>query len=153
MRALAEVTNASSCSIGLCFSEHERCFSNISPRFVPLRGMMTTGTETWLQSITVSGDITIPAGELVISDGLSSGTTHILFPEAVDFRHCVTPLLNAEFNLGIIPLRHRVRRVSFFQSKQSYIQKGGPQMPGPMSNTLDERQADVAAADSVELVE
>jgi len=37
---------------------------------MPLSGMMTTGTETWLQSITVSGDITIPAGELVVSDGM-----------------------------------------------------------------------------------
>src|SRR5271154_2865680 len=121
MRALAEVMNASSCSMEMCFSEHERCFSNISPRFMPLSGMMTTGTETWFQSITVSGDIAIPAGELVVSDrdGLSIGTTHILFPEAVNFRHCVTPLLNAEFNLEITPLRHRVRRVSFFQSKQS----------------------------------
>lgn len=79
MRALAEVISASSCSIGMCFSEHERCFSNISPRFVPLSGMMTTGTETWLQSITVSGDITIPAGELVISDGMGYSVVRLTY--------------------------------------------------------------------------
>jgi hypothetical protein len=47
-----------------------------------------------------------------------------LFPAAVDFRHCVTPLLNAEFNLEITPLRHRLRKVGFFQSKQFYIYNG-----------------------------
>jgi hypothetical protein len=50
-------------------SEGERCFSNISPRFVLLSGMIMSGTETWLQSITVSGDITIHADGIVISDG------------------------------------------------------------------------------------
>ena len=71
----------------VCVSERGRCFSNISPRFVLLSGMTISGREIWLHLITASGDITIPAPELVISDGwVSIGKTHILLPEAVDFR-------------------------------------------------------------------
>jgi hypothetical protein len=55
----------------MCFSERERYFSNMSPRFVLLSGMTIPGTELWFQSITVSDDITIPAAELVISDEMS----------------------------------------------------------------------------------